>query len=91
MFSAGADIREIAALDTEAATQRRYLEDLCSGIANAKKPLLAAVEGLAVSGLVGPVIELDSITERLKVGAAEADIVMTSAVRRRLRTCVDGG
>ena len=67
LFSAGADIRQIAALDTEAVTQRRYLEDLCNGVANVNKPLLAAVEGLAVSGLVGPGITLDLIPERLKV------------------------
>jgi enoyl-CoA hydratase len=47
--AAGADIQEIAALDTEAATQRRYLEDLCNGMTDVKKPLLAAVEGIAVS------------------------------------------
>jgi enoyl-CoA hydratase len=46
---AGADIQEIAALDSEAANQRRYLEDLCNGFAAVKKPLIAAVEGIAVS------------------------------------------
>jgi enoyl-CoA hydratase len=50
LFSAGADIRQIAALNTEAVTQRRYLEDLCNGVANVNKPLLAAVEGLALGG-----------------------------------------
>ena len=54
MAAAGADIQEIAALDTEAATQRRYLEDLCNGMTDVKKPLLAAVEGIAVSH-VGPI------------------------------------
>jgi enoyl-CoA hydratase len=49
MAAAGADINEIAALDTEAATQCRYLEDLCNGMTNVKKPLFAAVEGIAVS------------------------------------------
>ncbi|KAH6651241.1 ClpP/crotonase-like domain-containing protein [Chaetomium tenue] len=50
LFCAGADIREIAALDTEAATKGRYLEDLCNGVAGVKKPLLAAVEGAALGG-----------------------------------------
>ncbi|KAK4031739.1 ClpP/crotonase-like domain-containing protein [Parachaetomium inaequale] len=50
LFCAGADIQEIAALATEAATQRRYLEDLCNGMAGVRKPLLAAVEGIAFGG-----------------------------------------
>ncbi|EAQ93746.1 hypothetical protein CHGG_01981 [Chaetomium globosum CBS 148.51] len=37
-------------LDTEAATKKRYLEDLCNGMAEVKKPLLAAVEGAALGG-----------------------------------------
>lgn len=46
--AAGADIHEISTLDAEAAAQRRYLEDLCNGMRDVKKPLLAAVEGIAV-------------------------------------------
>ncbi|KAI0129617.1 ClpP/crotonase-like domain-containing protein [Xylariales sp. AK1849] len=49
-FSAGADIKEIAALDTEAAQRGRYLEDLCKGMAAVRKPLIAAVEGMALGG-----------------------------------------
>ncbi|KAK3899944.1 ClpP/crotonase-like domain-containing protein [Staphylotrichum tortipilum] len=50
LFCAGADIKEIASLDSEAANQRRYLEDLCDGVAAVKKPLIAAVEGIAFGG-----------------------------------------
>jgi enoyl-CoA hydratase len=50
LFCAGADIKEIATLNTDTATQCRYLEDLCDGMANTKKPLLAAVEGIAFGG-----------------------------------------
>ncbi|KAK3299883.1 ClpP/crotonase-like domain-containing protein [Chaetomium fimeti] len=50
LFCAGADLKEIATLNTETATQCRYLEDLCDGMANTKKPLLAAVEGIAFGG-----------------------------------------
>ncbi|KAG7286890.1 hypothetical protein NEMBOFW57_006389 [Staphylotrichum longicolle] len=50
--AAGADIQEIAALSTEAAIRHRYLEDLCKGMADVKKPLLAAVEGIAVGHFV---------------------------------------
>ncbi|KAF3009047.1 hypothetical protein E8E14_005135 [Neopestalotiopsis sp. 37M] len=46
-FSAGADIKEIQAIDTEAAQKRRYLEDLCNGLQAVRKPLIAAVEGMA--------------------------------------------
>jgi hypothetical protein len=48
---AGADIKEIAYLDSEAARKCRYLEDLCQGMARVRKPLIAAVEGLAVGPL----------------------------------------
>merc|ERR1712000_88108 len=49
-FSAGADITEISQLDAETARQRRYLEDLCTCIAEIRKPILAAVEGMALGG-----------------------------------------
>ncbi|KAG9253484.1 ClpP/crotonase-like domain-containing protein [Emericellopsis atlantica] len=49
-FSAGADIKEISQLDAEMARQRRYLEDLCTCIAGIRKPILAAVEGMALGG-----------------------------------------
>jgi hypothetical protein len=48
-FKAGADIKEIQAIDTEAAQKRRYLEDLCNGLQAVRKPLIAAVEGMAVN------------------------------------------
>ncbi|RSL75833.1 hypothetical protein CEP51_010517 [Fusarium floridanum] len=46
-FCAGADISEISALDAEAARGRRYLEDLCTGMRSVRKPVIAAVEGMA--------------------------------------------
>lgn len=45
---AGADLKDIAALDAAGARSSRYLEDLCTGMASVRKPLLAAVEGPAV-------------------------------------------
>ncbi|ROT35188.1 ClpP/crotonase [Sodiomyces alkalinus F11] len=50
VFSAGADIREISVLDGEDARRCLYLEDLCVGIRNVRKPLIAAVEGMALGG-----------------------------------------
>ncbi|KAI1859545.1 uncharacterized protein JN550_012063 [Neoarthrinium moseri] len=50
VFSAGADIKEIASLDAEAAQRCRYLEDLCNGMQSVRKPLLASVEGMALGG-----------------------------------------
>ncbi|KAH7136203.1 ClpP/crotonase-like domain-containing protein [Dactylonectria macrodidyma] len=49
-FSAGADIKEIAALDAESARRRRYLEDLCNGLRSVRKPIIAAVEGIVLGG-----------------------------------------
>ncbi|RGP77177.1 enoyl- hydratase [Fusarium longipes] len=46
-FCAGADIGEISRLDAEAARDCRYLSDLCSGMQAVRKPLIAAVEGMA--------------------------------------------
>jgi enoyl-CoA hydratase len=48
-FCAGADIGEISRLDAEGARDCRYLSDLCSGMQAVRKPLIAAVEGMAVS------------------------------------------
>jgi enoyl-CoA hydratase len=47
--TAGADIKEISTLDAEGARQCRYLENLCQGLQSVRKPLVAAVEGMAVS------------------------------------------
>ncbi|RYO89610.1 hypothetical protein DL766_000430 [Monosporascus sp. MC13-8B] len=49
-FSAGADIKEISELDAAEAGKRRYLEDLCLGIKAVRKPILAAIEGIALGG-----------------------------------------
>jgi len=37
-------------MDAEAARQCRYLQDLCAGMAAVRKPIIAAAEGMAVSG-----------------------------------------
>ncbi|KAL2755314.1 hypothetical protein ACRALDRAFT_2041708 [Sodiomyces alcalophilus JCM 7366] len=50
VFSAGADIKEISLLNGEDARQCRYLEDLCAGLGKVRKPLIAAVEGMALGG-----------------------------------------
>ncbi|EAW19847.1 enoyl-CoA hydratase/isomerase family protein [Aspergillus fischeri NRRL 181] len=50
IFSAGADIKEIAQLDGETARQKRYLEDLCHAMKQVRKPIIAAVEGKALGG-----------------------------------------
>ncbi|KAL6865502.1 hypothetical protein ACO1O0_001596 [Amphichorda felina] len=49
-FCAGADIKEISGLGAEDARQRRYLEDLCLGLRKVRKPIMAAVEGMALGG-----------------------------------------
>ncbi|KAF5724805.1 enoyl hydratase [Fusarium mundagurra] len=46
----GADIGEISRLDAEDARGCRYLADLCSGMQAVRKPLIAAVEGMALGG-----------------------------------------
>lgn len=46
---AGADLKEIATLDAEEAKFVRYLEDLCLGMMAFGKPIIAAVNGPAVS------------------------------------------
>ncbi|KAL4991802.1 ClpP/crotonase-like domain-containing protein [Aspergillus falconensis] len=49
-FSAGADIKEISKLDAEGARRVRYLEDLCNGLRGIRKPVIGAVEGMALGG-----------------------------------------
>ncbi|KAL6235700.1 hypothetical protein BDW75DRAFT_250668 [Aspergillus navahoensis] len=49
-FSAGADIKEIANLDADDAGRIRYLEDLCDGLRDIRKPVIVAVEGMALGG-----------------------------------------
>ncbi|KAM0410891.1 hypothetical protein ACHAPD_010706 [Fusarium lateritium] len=46
-FCAGADIGEISRLDAEGARDCRYLSELCTGMQAVRKPLIAAVEGMA--------------------------------------------
>ena len=50
MVAAGADLKDIAALNGESARQVRYLEDLCLAMKAVRKPLLAAVNGPALGG-----------------------------------------
>ncbi|KAK2752696.1 hypothetical protein FQN54_008074 [Arachnomyces sp. PD_36] len=50
LFSAGADIKEISQLDANEARRTRYLEDLCHGMSRVRKPLIAAVESMALGG-----------------------------------------
>lgn len=45
---AGADLKDIADLDSAGARSCRYLENLCVGMAAVRKPLIAAVNGPAV-------------------------------------------
>ncbi|KAM0233845.1 hypothetical protein ACHAPO_006712 [Fusarium lateritium] len=45
--TAGADIGEISRLDAEGVRDCRYLSDLCTGMQAVRKPLIAAVEGMA--------------------------------------------
>lgn len=47
--TAGADLNDIAVLDATKAREIRYLEDLCRGMADVDKPVIAAVNGPAVS------------------------------------------
>ncbi|KAH7136247.1 ClpP/crotonase-like domain-containing protein [Dactylonectria macrodidyma] len=49
-FSAGADIKEISEMDAEAARSCRYLSNLCDEMRAVRKPLIAAVEGVALGG-----------------------------------------
>ncbi|GAP89339.1 putative enoyl- hydratase [Rosellinia necatrix] len=49
-FSAGADIGELTQLTTGSAHQRRFLSDLNGAFEQFSKPLIAAVEGLALGG-----------------------------------------
>ncbi|PFH55602.1 hypothetical protein XA68_17959 [Ophiocordyceps unilateralis] len=53
-FCAGADLVDIAALDSAGARSCRYLEDLCHGMEAVRKPLVAAVNGPAVRVPKGP-------------------------------------
>lgn len=52
-IAAGADIAEIAEMDAIDARACRYLEDLCHGMAAVRKPVMAAVDGPAVSFFPG--------------------------------------
>ncbi|KAK4143305.1 enoyl-CoA hydratase [Dichotomopilus funicola] len=75
-FSAGADINEISRLDFESARGCRYLEDLCNGMAAVRKPVIAAVEGMALGGGFEVALMCDLIfaSEITKFGLPEVRI-----------------
>ncbi len=49
-FSAGADLKELSALDTPQAHARGWLKDLSDTVNGMRKPIIAAVEGFALGG-----------------------------------------
>ncbi|KAJ2966651.1 hypothetical protein NUW58_g10616 [Xylaria curta] len=49
-FSAGADISQLTNLTTNSAHERKFLSNLNGGFEEFSKPLIAAVEGLALGG-----------------------------------------
>ncbi|KAJ1327485.1 enoyl-CoA hydratase [Microdochium nivale] len=75
-FSAGADIKEISNMGAEDARQRRYLQDLCSGMAEVRKPVIAALEGLALGGGLELALMCDLIYagEHCRLGLPEVTI-----------------
>ncbi|KAG9251350.1 ClpP/crotonase-like domain-containing protein [Emericellopsis atlantica] len=75
-FCAGADIKEISVLDAEAARQTRYLENLCQGLQNVRKPMIAAVEGMALGGGFEVALACDMIyaSNTSKFGLPEVSI-----------------
>ncbi|TLS29613.1 hypothetical protein PpBr36_00875, partial [Pyricularia pennisetigena] len=75
-FCAGADIKEISALDGEGARKCRYLEDLCHGFSSFRKPIFAAVEGMALGGGFEVALACDLIfaSESAKFGLPEVKI-----------------
>ncbi|KAF4120889.1 enoyl-CoA hydratase [Geosmithia morbida] len=75
-FCAGADIKEISELDGQSARKCRYLEDLCQGLSNVRKPLIAAVEGMALGGGFEVALACDLIfaSSNSKFGLPEVSI-----------------
>lgn len=49
-FSAGADIKELSALNTTQAYERNWLKDLSDAVQGMRKPIICVVEGLAFGG-----------------------------------------
>lgn len=47
-FSAGADLGELIDISTHEAFQREYLKDLSDAVTSMRKPIIAAVLGIAV-------------------------------------------
>ncbi|KAM0122631.1 hypothetical protein ACP6JC_000698 [Aspergillus fumigatus] len=87
IFSAGADIKEIAQLDGESARQKRYLEDLCHGMKQVRKPIIAAVEGRAADFIVAtPEVEfrLPEISIGLIPGAGGTQRVTAAVGKYRV-------
>lgn len=69
-------------MGAEDARQQRYLQDLCAGMAGVRKPVIAALEGLAVS-TAAPHFPRENMSAECK-----SDSLMTAW--RRTRACLDG-
>ncbi|KAI0596768.1 ClpP/crotonase-like domain-containing protein [Biscogniauxia sp. FL1348] len=75
-FCAGADISELTRLSAAEAHQRRFLADLNAAFDNFSKPVIAAVEGLALGGGFEVVLGCDIIyaAENATFGLPEVSI-----------------
>ncbi|KAI1823093.1 enoyl-CoA hydratase/isomerase [Xylaria intraflava] len=75
-FSAGVDISELAELTTSEAHERRFLTDLNEAFERFSKPIIAAVEGLALGGGFEVALSCDIIyaAENATFGLPEVSI-----------------
>ncbi|KAI0535236.1 enoyl-CoA hydratase/isomerase [Xylaria digitata] len=75
-FSAGVDISELTKLTTSEAHERRFLSDLNGAFEQFSKPIIAAVEGLALGGGFEVALSCDIIyaTEEATFGLPEVSI-----------------
>jgi type II secretory pathway component PulF len=81
-FIAGADLGELAHISTADAYRREYLKDLSDAVASMRKPIVAAVVGLAVSHIVvGSTLPLATGRKAVRE-EADPDIGHISARRR---------